>query len=118
MQGAIEPPTFTLFATRRLAAPYLRYIERRLREIRPRVHPHCLPCAPARLRTAAVPWCDQCDEMVEDERLGDGGACPKCGTVLEERSPVPWHFRLMIVATVVYLGYRAYQGVAWLVHHG
>jgi len=32
VQGAIDPPTFTLFATRRLPAPYLRYIERRLRE--------------------------------------------------------------------------------------
>ncbi|MSO36973.1 MAG: ribosome biogenesis GTPase Der [Acidimicrobiia bacterium] len=31
-QGAIEPPTFTLFATRRLPATYLRYLERRIRE--------------------------------------------------------------------------------------
>ena len=32
VQGAIDPPTFTLFATRRLPAPYLRYVERKLRE--------------------------------------------------------------------------------------
>ncbi|MHB8439062.1 MAG: ribosome biogenesis GTPase Der [Acidimicrobiales bacterium] len=32
VQGATEPPTFTLFATGRLPAPYLRYVERRLRE--------------------------------------------------------------------------------------
>ncbi|HUI05113.1 MAG TPA: ribosome biogenesis GTPase Der [Acidimicrobiales bacterium] len=32
VQGATEPPTFTLFATRRLPAPYLRYVERKLRE--------------------------------------------------------------------------------------
>jgi GTP-binding protein len=31
-QGANDPPTFTLFATRAVPAPYLRYIERRLRE--------------------------------------------------------------------------------------
>ena len=31
-QGATDPPTFTLFATSSLSAPYLRYIERRLRE--------------------------------------------------------------------------------------
>ncbi len=31
-QGASEPPTFTLFATRRLPATYLRYLERRIRE--------------------------------------------------------------------------------------
>ncbi|HVM41610.1 MAG TPA: ribosome biogenesis GTPase Der [Acidimicrobiia bacterium] len=31
-QGAIDPPTFTLFANRRLPAPYLRYLERKIRE--------------------------------------------------------------------------------------
>jgi GTPase len=33
VQGASDPPTFTLFATGRLPAPYLRYVERRLREL-------------------------------------------------------------------------------------
>jgi GTP-binding protein len=32
VQGAIDPPTFTLFVTRRLNATYLRYVERKLRE--------------------------------------------------------------------------------------
>jgi GTP-binding protein len=32
VQGAVDPPTFTLFATHRLSAPYLRYVERGLRE--------------------------------------------------------------------------------------
>ncbi len=31
-QGATEPPTFTLFATRRIPQTYVRYLERRLRE--------------------------------------------------------------------------------------
>ena len=31
-QGAVDPPTFTLFATRALPPTYLRYLERRLRE--------------------------------------------------------------------------------------
>jgi GTP-binding protein len=31
-QGAVDPPTFTLFANRELPAPYLRYLERKLRE--------------------------------------------------------------------------------------
>jgi GTP-binding protein len=31
-QGAIDPPTFTLFATRPLSPQYLRYLERKLRE--------------------------------------------------------------------------------------
>jgi GTP-binding protein len=31
-QGATDPPTFTLFSTRSVPAPYLRYLERRIRE--------------------------------------------------------------------------------------
>jgi len=31
-QGAVDPPTFTLFVTRSLPPPYLRYLERRIRE--------------------------------------------------------------------------------------
>ena len=31
-QGATDPPTFTLFATRALPPSYLRYLERRIRE--------------------------------------------------------------------------------------
>ena len=32
LQGAIDPPTFTLFVNRELGRPYLRFIERTLRE--------------------------------------------------------------------------------------
>jgi GTP-binding protein len=32
VQGATDPPTVTLFATRRLSPPWLRYLERRIRE--------------------------------------------------------------------------------------
>jgi GTP-binding protein len=32
MQGATDPPTFTLFANRELPATYLRYMERSIRE--------------------------------------------------------------------------------------
>ena len=32
VQGASEPPTFTLFVSGRLPATYLRYVERSLRE--------------------------------------------------------------------------------------
>jgi len=31
-QGATDPPTFTLFATKTMPSPYLRYLERKLRE--------------------------------------------------------------------------------------
>jgi len=54
--------------------------------------------------------------MVEEEQLTDEGECPECGERLGHRR-VPWHFKLMIAATTVYLGWRAYQGIGWLVHH-
>jgi hypothetical protein len=64
-------------------------------------------------------WCEECDQLVEDEELTEDGGCPACGTVLvdQPRRPVPWYFKLMIVASVVYLGYRAFQGITWVVHH-
>ena len=31
-QGGVDPPTFTLFATKEVPAPYLRYLERKIRE--------------------------------------------------------------------------------------
>ena len=66
-----------------------------------------------------MPWCEECEELVEDEDLTEEGDCPRCGTPLEEhaRRPVPWYFRFMLVASVIYLGWRAYQGIAWLSHH-
>jgi hypothetical protein len=29
----------------------------------------------------------------------------------------PWHFKVIAVGSVVYLGYRLYQGISWLAHH-
>ncbi len=64
-------------------------------------------------------WCEECDTLVEDEDLGQGGECPDCGTILaeQERAPIPWYFKFMLVASVIYLGYRGYQGVNWVVGH-
>ena len=64
-------------------------------------------------------WCDHCDRVVEDDQLREDGACPTCGTVLteEERRPIPWTFKVMLVAFVIYLGWRGYQGITWLIHH-
>lgn len=66
-----------------------------------------------------MPWCEECDQLVEEEDLTEDGGCPECGTALTEpaRRRIPWTFRFMIVASVIYLGYRAYQGITWVVHH-
>ena len=45
------------------------------------------------------------------------GACPVCGSAPLEHRKSPWYFKFMLVATVIYLGYRAFQGVTWVVHH-
>lgn len=49
--------------------------------------------------------------------MGKGGECPKCGEVIAAPKKAPWHFKLLIGGTTIYLTYRAYQGVAWLLHH-
>jgi hypothetical protein len=57
------------------------------------------------------------------------GSCPTCGAPVDpggahatraddsdpELDPLPWHFKLLVGAIAVYLGYRAFQGVEWLV---
>ena len=65
------------------------------------------------------------------------GSCPTCGQVLELRQPprpaaavtepvgdeeadrptAPWHFKVMLLALVIYLVWRAVQGVGWLATH-
>jgi hypothetical protein len=48
--------------------------------------------------------------------MGAGGECPTCGRVITEVAGAPWHFKLLVVAVALYLGYRAWQGVDWVVH--
>lgn len=57
-------------------------------------------------------WCEACDRPVEGE------VCEVCGASVAEpqRQPIPWRWRFFIVASVIYLGYRIYQIISWLVH--
>jgi hypothetical protein len=48
--------------------------------------------------------------------MGKGGECPTCGHVIAPPKKAPWHFKFLLGGVVVYLGYRAYQGVEWLLH--
>ena len=59
-------------------------------------------------------WCEACTKYWPPDQLDENGGCPTCGAVVGDPPKVPWHFKLLIVATVVYLGWRAIQGVAWL----
>jgi predicted RNA-binding Zn-ribbon protein involved in translation (DUF1610 family) len=62
-------------------------------------------------------WCETCRRRVDPDAAAADWTCPDCGEALVARRNVPWTFKLMLVATVVYLGYRLYQGMGWVVHH-
>ena len=79
-----------------------------------------------------MPWCDTCAKFWNPPSLREG-ACPTCGARLPvpaaaassgdsgasgEAVPqrAPWHFKVLLVGLVIYLGYRAWQGIDWVVH--
>jgi hypothetical protein len=71
-----------------------------------------------------MPWCDTCDEYRAPTALTPEGHCPVCqddvdtADVAEQRrapDKAPWHFKLMVFALVVYLGWRLIEGIAWIV---
>ncbi|MEY2740441.1 MAG: hypothetical protein ACO26C_05570 [Ilumatobacteraceae bacterium] len=64
-----------------------------------------------------MPWCEPCGRYRAPSALREDGACPECGTVaLDLRAlaragepgseRVPWHFTLLVVLLVAYLGWR------------
>ena len=70
-----------------------------------------------------MPYCDHCEKYWTPNSMNEDGTCPRCGADLDaperesgdsgeadaesaEREKVPWHFKLMIVAIVIYLVYR------------
>jgi len=72
-----------------------------------------------------VPACAACDRYLAPATVRPDGTCPSCGrpvdlperpaAVEEEPDAFPWHLKLAVGALVVYLGYRAFQGVEWVV---
>jgi hypothetical protein len=66
-----------------------------------------------------MPWCDGCAKYWTPASMNDDGTCPRCGADLDppaiagptddepdKDEKAPWHFKVMIVALVVYLVYR------------
>ncbi|MCL4414466.1 MAG: hypothetical protein ACYCVV_19595 [Acidimicrobiales bacterium] len=56
-------------------------------------------------------------QSVPDKSAAPTAYCPDCGDPFPPRKKAAWHFKMVLVASVVYLGYRAYQGITWLAHH-
>ena len=66
-----------------------------------------------------MPFCDDCDRYWAPSAMTPEGQCPTCGADLEAPEKVetdkdedvgaPWHFKLLVVALVVYLVYSGYE---------
>ena len=70
-----------------------------------------------------MPWCQDCSRFYTPPSMNPDGSCPSCGTVLVDPATVaaeappkaPWHFKLLVGALTVYLGWRLVQLIAWIV---
>ena len=62
-----------------------------------------------------MPWCEDCSRFYTPTSMGSGGECPTCGRVIGAAPRAPWHFKLLIAASAIYLFWRLVQGVTWLV---
>jgi hypothetical protein len=75
-----------------------------------------------------MPWCPSCDRFLSPSTVLTDGTCPTCGRTVDpgsahaptseddtELDPLPWHFKLLVAAVALYLGYRAFQGIEWLI---
>lgn len=71
-----------------------------------------------------MPWCEDCERYYAPSAMTPEGHCPQCDADLlapdpepaegetDEDVKVPWHFKLMIVLLIVYLGWRVWQLVS------
>jgi hypothetical protein len=68
-----------------------------------------------------MPWCDRCAKYWAPSSMNADGTCPSCGADVDTPAPAaeraggddagveekaPWHFKVMVVALVIYLVYR------------
>jgi hypothetical protein len=84
-----------------------------------------------------MPWCEDCAKYYAPSAMNDDGSCPTCGRSLEAQQPItaknvnvkalasggdggeeqakaPWHFKLLMVGLVLYLGWRLVQLIIYI----
>lgn len=68
-----------------------------------------------------MPWCESCSRFYNPRSVAPDGTCTTCGSFIaeppaegDEEYKVPWHFKLLVVALVIYLGWRLVQTIIWL----
>ena len=73
-----------------------------------------------------MPWCEDCARYLTPNSVNADGTCPTCGELLQQQDgaehghpdaafddeKAPWHFKLMVVMVVAYLGWRLVDLVA------
>lgn len=75
-------------------------------------------------------FCEPCNKWRKPNAVLADGSCPRCGTKLDVNTEtgaetaaaaeandipkIPWHFWVMVAATVLYLGWRVFQGIEGL----
>lgn len=86
-----------------------------------------------------MPFCETCAKYWAPSAASADGTCPTCGRALakpraitrpEQQTSIgasahgqggegskfraPWHFKLLMVGLIIYLGYRLWQLIMWL----
>ena len=72
-----------------------------------------------------MPHCETCDRFYNPNSLETDGSCPVCGRQVGEEPTqekltrfetegAPWHFKLLVAVTVIYLGWRFVQITFWV----
>lgn len=80
-----------------------------------------------------MPWCEACAKYMAPSAMNADGSCPQCGRMVAVASihgkitaknldlkklarsggdddvSVPWHFKLLVSALVIYLSWRVVQ---------
>jgi hypothetical protein len=66
-----------------------------------------------------MPWCEECSKYWTPNAMRPDGSCPSCGRDVEaaarrtdhivDEERAPWHFKLLVVALVGYLGWRVVE---------
>lgn len=69
-----------------------------------------------------MPWCEECAKYYTPNSVNEDGSCRACGALIQAPDgseevgnadeKAPWHFKLMVVMVVAYLGWRLVQLVA------
>lgn len=60
--------------------------------------------------------CPFCLQTVDYKRARKADELRSVGEEPDEVVAAPWHLKLLLAGTAVYLGYRFLQGVEWVAH--